>query len=225
MTLLLFSTCCNSQSSDRPNSGKTEFSIFGGAGRSFFATNSHQSQLRFPTAEVALGVGAKRKLFRDFDAKLYLNVSGKIKGNRVYPPGSPVIVLSPPVNELDGTANGRNHYSLEVPLLIQFNVPKSRVGINTGVCYRYFFKNRGYEFSDGPDFLSTQNEFGVLAGITIQLTAKFRTSAQYYFGLTNVYNRTVLLWGSPTAENGFEVRNQFSRVAIEYIFQTPKRGK
>ena len=218
---------CVAQTLKDSSMSKIKLQLSAGVGQSIFATNTLRSQSKFPTTEVRLGLGVIKRIGEHFDLISYLNVGSKIKGDRVFPPGSspPGVSfrLSPPFNELEETVNSRNHHFVEIPFLAQFSALNSRIGLRVGGNYRHFFQNKGYldsggQYNEGPDFLSNKKEFGVLGGVSIRIFDNLKLTTSYCFGLTKV-NAIHYAQLNNFKDFRFDVRNQFSLAALEYIFK------
>lgn len=220
-------SCCVAQTLIDSSTNKMELTISSGAGRSTFATNVLKSQSKFPTTEVRLGLGVIKPIGKHFELISYLNVGSKLKGDRVYPPGSspPGVSfrLSPPFNELEETVNSRNHHFVEIPFLLQFSVLNSKIGFRVGGNYRHFFQNKGYldssgQYNEGPDFLSNKKEFGILGGVSFRIFDNLKLTTSYCFGITKV-NAVHYAQLNNFTDFRYDVRNQFSLVALEYIIK------
>ncbi len=227
VTLFHLVNYCVGQVPSDSLANKIRLTLSAEAGQSTFAANTLKSQSKFPTTEVRLGLGVIKPLGKHFDLISGLNLGGKIKGERVYPPGSspPGISfrLSPPFNELEETVNSRNHYFFEIPLLIQYSIFDKKIGFRVGGNYRNFLPNNGYEdstgqYNFGPDFLSNKKEFGILSGISVRLGESLCLKGNFYFGVTRVYSEYYAQINS-FEDFPFSLRNRFWQVGLEYALQ------
>ena len=70
----------------------------------------------------------------------YWPIGIKVKREAFNKPGQ-AYTVGPPFLKLDEVASNRNHYFVEVPLLLQFNLPHLELGLRAGVNYRSFLAN------------------------------------------------------------------------------------
>ncbi len=214
---LLISNCI-AQTMDEPSVNKIKFTVAAGAGRSLFATKMlSQFPKTEPNTEVRFGMGMVKPIGKYFDLISGLNIGVKIKGDRAYSSSSSVKLISP-FTYLEEAVNSRNHYFVEIPLLVQFSILKKKIGFRAGGNYRNFSPNKGYENSGGPDFLSNRKELGILTGVSIRLVDNLKLSASYCFGTTPVYAADVEggSFGGFLFDD-YRVRNQFSQFTLEYV--------
>jgi hypothetical protein len=213
---------------------KLKFSFSAQAGKSKFDTNIADAYSGFPTIEVRLGLGALIRLNKYFDLISGVNIGNKIKGKRMFPPGSTpgyFLRLPSPYNNLEESVNSQDHYFIEIPLLVQFNLPKPKIGFRIGANGRQFFETDGHLDSSGQyrqdDFLSGRLEIGVLSGVSVDLGnisknlgSRIKLTGSYYVGVSNI---TGGYWvggfNGTGADVNFLVKNRFWQAGLEYYFK------
>jgi hypothetical protein len=215
------------------SSSKLQFNFSAQAGKSKFDTNVADAYNGFPTVEVRLGLAGILRLNKHFDLISGVNIGNKIKGERMFPPGSTPgnsLRLPPPYNNLEESVNSQDHYFVEVPLLFQFNLPNPKISFRAGPNYRQFFRTNGYLNSGGryrhDDMLSSKNEIGVLSGVSVGLGSIFKNlgsriklTGTYYVGVSNIYSAYYVGGFNNSGDVGFLVKNRFWQTGLEYYFK------
>jgi hypothetical protein len=203
---------------------KLSFTFFAIGGKSIFSANVLASQSRFPTNEFRLGSRILKPIAKNISLISGLSVGSKIKGTRVYPPGStPAGVstrLSAPFHELEETVNSNNHMFIEIPLMARWIIFKSRIGIVTGISFRQFWSNDGYYDSSGKinygsDFFSNRQEAAIPAGVELKLSSHVSIITIYYFGLTKIYSAYYSQLNQYT-DFDYSVKNRGWQIGLEY---------
>jgi len=187
---------------------RTTIRGFTSVGQSTFRT-SISSPTKFPTTEIRVGIGASIKLIPMIDLSSRFTLGVKVKreafNNNQY------VTVGPPFMELDYVASYRNHYFIEIPLLVNVNLPGEKVGIQTGLNYRFFFPN-----NDAVDFLTNRGELGLIAGAYYNVTDKLRIGGSYTFGLTTTYSVGGII---DSQDVDMTVKNNFYQLTIEYLIR------
>jgi len=190
------------------NINRTIIRGFTSVGQSTFRTNI-SSPTKFPTTEIRFGIGASIKLTSIIDLSSRFTFGVKVKreafNNNQY------VTVGPPFMELDYVASYRNHYFIEIPLLVNANLPGEKIGIQTGLNYRFFVPN-----NDAVDFLTNRGEMGLITGAYYNITDKLRIGGNYTFGLTKIYSAGGTI---DSQEFDLTVKNQFYQLTIEYLIR------
>lgn len=203
---------------------KIRFTVLAMAGRSIFAANALASQSRFPTDEIRLGGTFIKPLYKNLDLISGFMVGSKLKGERVFPPGSTppgvTFKISPPFSRLEEAVNSRNHYFYEVPLLLQVRLFKNRIGLRSGGNFRNFSGNSGYFDSSGlinygPDFFSHRKEFGILTGLSLKLSERLLLNGIYFRGLT-IFDAGFFSQLNSLTNFSYIIKNRFWQIGLEY---------
>lgn len=196
------------------------------AGRSFFAANALESQSKFPTNEVRIQVNFHRQIAKSTNLIAGVGIGGKLKGTRVYPPGSTPfgvsLRLSAPLHDLEETVNSNNHYFIEMPLMAQQTLFRNRFSIGVGINLRHFFSSDGYYDSSGTikyasDFLSNRQELGILVGFGVNLSKRVQLESRYFVGVTSIYSMFYSQVNGLT-DFKFDVKNRFFQIGLDYRF-------
>jgi hypothetical protein len=216
-----FTGICQQENSP---SQKLRATVVGSMGVSYFSSRGSESQARYPTNDPKLGVRLNYLIFDRIELNTSLNFGCKIKGQRVYPPGTIVgglpVRLPSPNNMLEEAVNSDNHFYIEVPLGLSVNIySKWQVGV--GVSTRNFMGNNGNEFTTGGDFFSNRFDWGPLGTITYSISKSVRLMSTYYFGITRIYSVAGEINGAPV---NFDVRNRAFHIGLEIFFRDGVRG-
>jgi hypothetical protein len=190
------------------NTNRTTIRAFTSIGQSTFRTNI-SSPSKFPTTEIRVGIGASIKLTSIID--LYSRFTFGVKVKREAFNNNQYVTVGPPFMELDYVASYRNHYFIEIPLLVNANLPGEKIGIQTGLNYRFFVPN-----NDAVDFLTNRGEMGLITGAYYNITDKLRIGGNYTFGLTKVYGAGGTI---DSQDFNMTVKNQFYQLTIEYLIR------
>lgn len=75
------------------------------------------------------------------DIQLKSGLAFGVKVKREAFNSSNLVIIGPPFMELDEFASNRNHYFMEIPLILQYNLPHPKIGLSLGISYRFFFPN------------------------------------------------------------------------------------
>jgi hypothetical protein len=206
---------------------KTRFTVQALGGRSFFAANDLASPSRFPTNEFRLGVGVIRPISKQFDLISGLNLGVKMKGERMYPPGSTPQGISrslpPPIDNLEETVNSNNHEFIEIPLMARYYFLKNRLGVNAGFSFRNFFPSGGHYDSSGKiyhsgNFFSNRKEVSGISGLSLKVNSRFSLTGYYFFGLTNFFSE----YSGDPQNVIFRIKNQSWQAGLEYRIDRAK---
>ena len=190
------------------NASRITLRAFASVGQSTFNTNI-SSPSKFPSAEMRLGLGASLPLSDALDLSTRLTWGVKLK-RESFNDGQHVTIRAPFL-QLDHVASDRNHYFIEIPLLLNMQLPGKKVGVQTGLNYRFFAPN-----NDAVDFLTNRGDLGLTAGAYYNVSDKIRIGGSYTFGLTTAYRSAGTVDFQPV---DMTVRNQFYQVAVEYVIR------
>jgi hypothetical protein len=187
---------------------KLAIRAFASIGQSTFKTNL-SSPSKFPTTEIRIGAGASVKVNSTID--LCSRFIFGVKAKREPFNHGQYVTVGPPFMGLDEVASYRNHYFFEIPLFMNVNLFHKKLGIQTGLNYRFFRAH-----NDAVDFLTNQSELGLITGACYNITDKIRIGGSYTFGLTEVYTLTGLI-NSEYVD--MSVKNNFYQLSIEYLIR------
>jgi hypothetical protein len=187
--------------------GTVRFNAFIGAGYSTFQTNI-PAPYKFTSPEFRLGAGVSKPVSKVFEVRGRLSFGAKIKREAYNKPGQPYLV-GPPFLELDEVASSRNHYFIEVPVFLQFNLPNPKIGIRVGGNYRFFFPN-----NKDVDFLTFRGDLGIVTGACWRMNDNISIGVDFLFGVTKVYTSG----GYAGSVFSLDTRNRFSQITFEYLF-------
>jgi hypothetical protein len=207
--IILSSYYCKGQNQDDHH--KIKFMAFASTGRSTFYSNPSASS-KFPTFELRFGGGVIKQLTKTIELKSRLTFGVKFKRDAFN--SSNLVIVGPPFMELDDVASNRNHYFMEIPLIVQFNIPHPKIGLSVGLNYRFFLPN-----NESVDFLTNRREIGILPGISYRVSPKFEIGIDYFFGLTEMYNAAGTI---DNQEVNIETYNRFSQIRFLYIIGKSK---
>lgn len=178
---LLISAISNAQEiTDSKKPGAIKFSSYFGIGGSQFKA-SPRAPSDFTSLEFRVGPTVNVPLNSRFEFTSRFLFGGKLK-RQAYNKQGQVYTIPPHFLNLDKVASSRNHYFVEVPVLLQFNFPQPKFSLYAGGNYRFFMPNDA-----DVDFLTFRGEFGVLSGINFFVSNKLKIGGEYLFGLTKVY--------------------------------------
>ena len=194
------------------SNNKIKYTGIFSVGRSTFKSST-SAPSTFPTLELRMGAGISKPLGKVIELRSRLAFGVKFKREAYNKPGQPY-VIGPPFLELDEVASNRNHYFLEIPLVVQFNLPHPKLGFNMGVNYRFFFP-----YNKDVDFLTNKSDVGIITGISYRGFDRLEIGFDYYFGITKLYSSSGTV---DTTEFTFNTRNQFAQIRIEYALWNKK---
>ncbi|HPH45579.1 MAG TPA: hypothetical protein PLJ60_11145 [Chryseolinea sp.] len=194
------------------SNNKIIYTGFFSVGRSTFKS-SLSAPSAFPTLELRMGAGISKSLGEIIELRSRLAFGVKFKREAYNKPGQSY-VIGPPFMELDEVSSSRNHYFLEIPLVIQFNLPHPKLGFNIGANYRFFLPN-----NSDVDFLTNRSDLGIITGLTYRGFGRLEIGMDYYFGITKLYSSAGTI---DTTEFELNTRNQFAQIRIEYALRKKK---
>jgi hypothetical protein len=191
---------------------KFQYTRFLGIARSSFDVNGRPSSPSYASLEVRIGVGVVKPIGKYFELKSGLNAGLKVKRESYFFGPSKQFTYEPWVmRSLDETASNRNHFFAEIPLTLQYNLPKTRIKLKSGLNFRFWAPN-----DDSVDVLAGRPEIGMLGGISYHLIKRINIGIEHYYGLTSI------LKGSYSGNNSklieYNVMNQFTQIVIEQTF-------
>lgn len=204
IAFIFISHFCSAQNQD--NDRKIKITAFTSVGQSTFYSNP-SAPSKFPTLELRFGAGIIKPLTKNIQLKSRLTFGVKFKREAFN--SSNLVIVGPPFMELDEVASNRNHYFMEIPLILQFNLPHPKIGLSLGFNYRFFFP-----YNESVDFLTNKREIGILPGISYHFSPRFEVGFDYFFGLTEVYNASGTI---DNQEVNIDVHNRFAQVRFSYL--------
>lgn len=178
-------------------------------GRSTFESNI-PAPSKFPAVEFRVGMGLSKPLNKLLDMKSRLNIGVKWKRDSYINQGQ-VSGISPLFMGLDRLASNRNHYFIDIPLLLQFNFPHPALGVNMGINYRFFLPN-----NHAVDALTNRGEIGLMAGTTYRIGKWMGVGLDYTIGLTKIYQTSGTIDSSQVS---LDVFNHFGQIRLEYFLK------
>ena len=194
----------NAQELNKDN--RLQFSVFSGVARATFASNP-SAPSKFPALELRLGAGIIKPVSKSIEIRTRLTFGTKFKRDAFNKPGQPYLI-GPPYLGLDELASNRNHYFVEIPVVVQFNLPHPKIGFSLGVNYRFFLPH-----NSSVDDLTNRRELGLISGITYRLNKKIDMGLDYCAGLTKIYSPSGSIDSQSFSANA---RNQFAQLRIDY---------
>lgn len=197
--------CIGSYSADAQAIGETkqskyELFAFAAIGRATVETNLSAPD-NFSASEFRLGVGLGRSISQSFELRTRLTFGGRLKRD-----AEPYGLADSRFNIIDENTSNRNHYFIELPLFLQFNLSNPRIGFRAGGNYRQYLPTKPV------DAYSSQREFGVIAGAYYRLNDRMNIGFDYYFGLTKTFNGGGFSDGQ---EYNLVGRNHFAQLTFE----------
>lgn len=213
VTLLIFIYQSSvGQISDLINDNKFRYTRFLGVARSSFDVNGLPSSPSYSSLELRLGAGILKPIGKYFELKSGLNLGLKVKRKSYFFGPSKQFTNEPWVmRSLDEAASSRNHFFVEIPLTLQYNLPNTRIRLKGGLNFRFWVPN-----NDSVDVLTGRPEIGMLGGVSYNLYKRISIGLEYYYGLTNILRGYYYINSSQLIE--YNVRNQFIQVVIEQTF-------
>ena len=181
-------------------SGKAHIFGFVGVGRSTVKTNIF-APTNFPALEVRLGAGLHKPLSKYFALKSRLTFGSRLKRG-----SDAEAVFDARFSAIDESRSNRNHYFLEIPLLVQVNFPQIKSGVRAGGNYRQYLPTKPV------DIVSGQSEFGIVAGVFYEITDKIDIGLDYYIGVSKIYTGGGNIDGQ---EYEITARNRFAQLTLE----------
>lgn len=205
--LLVFALVpCFAQKNTDTVKAESKFALFASVGKSSFVISLPATD--FASTEARLGLEYKKPLNRHFDFITSFQLGIKFKresylnGQFYSQPGFPLLS----VNE---TASNRDHWLIELPLLLQYSCRYPRLNFRGGIAGRSWFPN-----NDDVDMLTARREFGLAGGIRYRTKVKVDIGVDFYEGVTKINS------GAISQPNGtisyYEIRNRSIQGSIVY---------
>lgn len=204
--LFIIIYCCigsftaGAQTLQETKADKFNLFAFAGLGRATVKTNL-SAPSKFPALEFRLGTGLSKSISNNFELRSRFTLGGRLKRDsnldEIY--GGKFSMIE------ENTAN-RNHYFMEIPLLLQFNIAKPGLGFRVGANFRQYFPAKP------ADAYSGQSEFGIITGAYYRLNDKMNIGFDYNFGLTKMFDGGGFHDGEQYHLIG---RNQFAQLTFE----------
>jgi len=180
--------------------------------RSTFDVTGFPSSPDYASLELRLGAGIVKPIGKYFDLKSGVHLGLKVKRKSYFFGPSKQFTSEPWVmRSLDEAASSRNHLFVEIPLTLQYNVPKTGIRLKGGLNFRFWAPN-----NDSVDVLTARPEMGMLGGVSYNLIKGINISLEHYYGLTNILSGSYFINNSQLIE--YTVRNQFTQIVIEQTF-------
>lgn len=204
--IFIFIYCCicsytlGAQVIQETKPGKYYLFAFAGIGRATVETNL-ESPYNFSAGEFRLGIGLGRSISESFELRSRFTVGGRLKRD-----SGPYALSDSRFNTIDENTSNRNHYFIELPLLLQFNLANPRLGFRAGGNYRQYLPTKPI------DAYSSQSEFGIITGAYYRLNDRIKLGFDYYFGLTKMFNGGGF---SDDEEYSLIGRNHFAQLTFE----------
>lgn len=181
---------------------KIKFYCLGGIARSVFEVDIPAS--KFATPEFRLGVGISKPVGKlEFKSSVLLGLKGTRPSYRV---GQIYTQPGVPLYMLNDAACKRNHFVVDIPLLVQYNLSNPKVGLRLGADARFWAPN-----NKNVDVLTSKQEIGLLGGGCINLK-RFSIGLDFYYGLSKIHGGSITYNGELYR---FEVINRYSQITIE----------
>lgn len=196
----IFSYAVDAQTVQETKPGKYDLFAFAGIGRATVQTNLSAPD-NFSAGEFRLGVGLSRSISKAFELRSRLTFGGRLKRD-----AGPYALSDSRFNTIDENTSNRNHYFMELPLFLQFNLANPSIGFRAGGNYRQYFP------ASPTDAYSGQSEFGIITGIYCRLNDRINLGLDYYFGLTKMFNGGGISEGE---EYNLIGRNHFAQLTFE----------
>ncbi len=177
-------------------------------GRSSFICKGYTSPPDYASAEVRIGLGLSKQVGKYFELKsgMYFGLKFK-RESYIYGSGNNTYFNEPDLNfSLNKTVSSRNHLVTDIPLVLQFNPPKTKLGLKAGLYGRFWAP-----YNASVDVLTGRPEVGILGGLSHQLTKRTSLGVELYRGLTRIYSGSY----STTVYSAW---NQFAQLSFAYAF-------
>jgi hypothetical protein len=204
---------CMAQIADNTNVKNFRYTGFLSVARSSFAVNGYPSSPSYPSLELRLGAGIAKPIGKYFELKSGLYLGLKVKRESYFYGPSKQYTQEPGlIYSLDKAASDRSHLFVDLPLTLQLNLPKTKIGLKAGLNSRFWVPN-----NDNVDVLTARQEIGMLGGISYNLIKRINIGLDYYYGLTDISGGSYSINNSQLAE--YHVRNQFTQLTIEHKFK------
>ena len=151
-----------------------------------------------------MGVGVSKHVGKfEFKPSVLLGLKGtkpSYKVGQFYTqPGVPLL-------KLDDASSNRNHFVIEIPIVIQYNLPNPELGFRLGFDTRFWAAN-----NRSVDVLTSKQEIGLLAGVCLNLK-HFSVGLDFYYGLSRIHGGSITYNGKFYT---FDVINSYSQISIE----------
>lgn len=206
--LLILSINSLAQKQDDTSKFTSRFSIISTLGSSSFIISLPATD--FASVEAKIGAGYSIPLAKNLELVISSLVGVKFKresylnGQFYSQPGIPLFS----VNE---TASGRNHWFIEVPILLQYNLRHPRLSFRSGMSFKSWFPN-----NSDVDMLTATQEAGGVFGIQYRTKNKIAFGIEYYESITAIHS------GSMSDPNGsvfnYDIRNRSAYCNLMYRF-------
>ncbi len=217
IAFVLIGFCSSAQESPGVPNNKVRFTAIAGFGQSTFAFNI-PSPSKFTTPEFRLGLGIIKPLSKFFEVKSGISFGVKMTREpytKQTAQGFLVVVTSPAFMpgfmNADELASKRNHYFLEIPLLLQVHFNHQKVGLRSGINSRFWQPN-----NSDVDLLTARPELGILVGAYYELNSKLNIGLDYYYGLTKMDKSEYMINSDPPFT--LIMYNRFLQMNLEYKF-------
>lgn len=190
---------------NNPNA-KINLHGFAGIGRATIETNI-SAPTKFPALEIKIGVGISKPLNES------LALSSRLAfGSRLKRKSDMSARHDGRFTILDEHASERNHYFIEIPLLLQYHFSRAGLGLRAGGNFKQYLSSNS---TNRPDMISGKSEFGIIGGAAYSLTDRINIGIEYHAGLTKIYKGGGTIDGRNYALTG---RNHLAQLVFEISF-------
>lgn len=210
LVLVNFYCAIAQELSDIPHN-KLRFTATAGFGQSTFDFNI-PAPSKFTTAEFRLGLGIIKPISKFFELKSGISFGVKMKREAYNTQRAQgLIVMGPPFMDADLLASKRNHYFLEIPLLLQIHFNHPKLGLRSGINSRFWQPN-----NSDADLLTARPELGILVGTYYMLSSKLNIGLDYYYGVTKMDKSLYVIDSAPPFT--FIMYNRSLQMTLDYRF-------
>lgn len=207
IALILVGFFTNAQSmQNSTNTSDIQFHGFAGIGRATIETNI-SAPTKFPALEIKIGAGISKPLNES------LALSSRLAfGSRLKRKSDMSARHDGRFTILDEHASERNHYFIEIPLLLQYHFSRAGLGLRAGGNFKQYLSSNS---TNRPDMISGKSEFGIIGGAAYSLTDRINIGIEYHAGLTKIYKGGGTIDGRNYALTG---RNHLAQLVFEISF-------
>ena len=207
-SILTISSISFAQTDAQPGKTKLSYSLAAGTGVSYFTYTSTKVKEQFASPEFRLDLGIQKQLTKKLSLHSGLRVGLKLKTTRIYSDQEYHSMSTRSLGSVDETQSRSDHYFIEIPLTIQYQYKKFKVG--AGVVYRNLI-----QFNDTRYVIyNTTSDIGITPSLSYQLNNRLTLNTEYYFGTISFFKgRAYDNTQNPVAVKAY---NRYAQISIAY---------
>lgn len=198
------------QTDPSPISRKLNYAFTAGTGVSYFQYNSSKVKEHFASPEFRLGLNIQKQLLPNVSVQTGLRMGLKLKTAPVYTIEEYKSMPFRSLGSIDETTSRSDHYFIEIPLNVQYQYRKFKVG--AGVVYRNLVQFDNYRYVA----YHTTSDIGITPSLAYQLSDKLTINAEYYFGTISFFEGISYDTPSRATSTTLKAYNRFAQISIAY---------